>query len=182
MNGDGLREPRMNTRSSLNHSERATREPQATNSRILNFDPLVRECRRESGYVAYRAHEPGKKIDIVNRLIHQGTAAVQRASSFPAAFVVVGLGPPPLASGFSQRKTAESSRHDGGFQCLVRVAETRRKDRAQLYTVTITRVDDLIAAFKRDVERFFDDNMLAGGRRRDCWLHMGTARRGHYDN
>jgi len=41
--------------------------------------------------VGGRAHHPQQQIDVVDRLVHERPAAVERLGPLPAAFVVVGL-------------------------------------------------------------------------------------------
>ena len=58
------------------------------------------------------AHQPGEQVDIVDRLVHEGAAAVEVPGSSPAAGVVVLLGPPPLHVGVAQGEAAEPAACD----------------------------------------------------------------------
>ena len=53
------------------------------------------------------AHQPVEQVDVVDRLVHQGAAAVEVPGPAPAAGVVVLLGPPPLDVGVAQGQAAE---------------------------------------------------------------------------
>src|SRR5215831_3015659 len=107
MHGDGFWQSRVNASCGLNHAQRAGLETQTGNSGVLNLDALVGERGSESRNLPHWAHHPQEQIDIVNRLIHQRSTAVERSCPFPAAFIVVGLRPPPLTRGLAQRQSPE---------------------------------------------------------------------------
>ena len=56
------------------------------------------------------AHQPLEQVDVVDRLVHQGTAAVEVPGPAPAARVVIRLGPPPLDVRVAQGQPAEPAR------------------------------------------------------------------------
>ena len=123
-----------------------------------------------------------KQIDVVNRLVHQGAAAVERLRSLPAALVVIRLRSPPLAGRLAERQAAEAPCVDGGLERRVRVVKPRREDGAELDLVLVARVDDAVAALGGDLQRLLDDDVLAGIRGRDGGLHVIAARRGDDDD
>ena len=102
------------------------------------------------GYLARRAHHPQKEIDVVDGLVHQSPAAVERLGPLPAALVVVRLRPPPLAGRLAEGDAAELAGLDGPLQGDVGVGEARREDGAQLNAVAVARLDDAVAALQGD--------------------------------
>src|SRR5207244_8064310 len=102
------------------------------------------------------------KIHVVDRLIHEGPAAVEGPRPFPAAFVIVGLRAPPFTRGLRQRKSAKATGVHGSLERLVGVAEARRENRAQLDTVPVAGVDDAIASCQGDLERLLNDDVFSG--------------------
>ncbi len=110
-------------------------------------------------------------------LIHHGAAAVKRLRSLPTALVVIGLRSPPFARRFRQREPAELSSIHRGLEGQVGVAETRREDGAELYTVAVASLDNAVAALGRDFQRLLNDHVLSrigGGNGR---FQVGAARR-----
>src|SRR5260370_22782582 len=93
VNGNGFWKAWIDTCGRLNHAQGATRESQTGYRGILDLNTLVRQSRCEGGYVRHRPHHPGKQIDVVNGLIHQRSATVQRLGAFPTAFIIIRLWP-----------------------------------------------------------------------------------------
>ena len=104
-----LEQPRIGTRGGLDHAQRAVPETQRSDGRILDFDPRVGQRGRVRSDRFDVAHQPVKQIDVVNRLIHERTAAVELPRSAPAAGVVVLLGAPPFDVRIAQREPAEAA-------------------------------------------------------------------------
>ena len=130
--------------------------------------------RRDFGH---RAHQPGQQIDAVDRLVHQGAAAVQFPGAAPGAAVVVLLGAVPLDVRVADCQSAEAALVDGLLDQLRRFVKPRGKDRGQHDARLVAGVDDLVAAFERDLQRLLDDHVFARPGRRHGRLQMGTAGR-----
>src|SRR5207244_9602814 len=111
-------------------------------------------------------------IYIVHNLMHERPAAIERARAAPAAAIVILLRAPPLPGRFAEREPAETTRVHRPLEFDVGVAEARRENRAQLNSVALTGLDDPIAALRRDFERLFDDDVLAGIRRGHGGIQM----------
>ena len=130
-----------------------------------------------------RPHHPQQQIDVVDGLVHQGAAAVERLRALPAALVVVRLRPPPFAGRLAQRQPAEAAGLDGlpsapGWR---RRSATGRWCRA-CTPLLVAGLDDAVAALQRDFQRLLDDDVLAGLRRGDGRLQVRAARRGDDDD
>src|SRR5437660_972579 len=107
----------------------------------------------KAGDVRNRTHEPEEQIDIVNGLIHERPSAVERFGTFPAAFVVIRLGPPPFTSRLTERQSTESAGFHSLLQRQVGVTETRWEDRTKLNVIALACFDDFIASFDCYFER-----------------------------
>src|SRR5947209_6897591 len=83
----------------------------ANRARIAS-SALVGERRGQPADVRHGAHHPQQQIDVVNRLVHQRPAAVERLRALPAAFIVVRLRPPPLARRLTEGEPAETALRD----------------------------------------------------------------------
>ena len=57
-------------------------EAQAGDGRVLDLDPLVGQRRGEAADVRDRPHHPQQQIDVVDGLVHQRPAAVERLVPF----------------------------------------------------------------------------------------------------
>src|SRR5713101_3869461 len=96
---------------------------QTGNRGVLDLDTLVRQSASEAGDLAYGPHHPTEQIDIVDGLVHERPAAVQGLGAFPAAFVIIGLRPPPFAGCFAQSQPTESPTVDRFLERLIGVPE-----------------------------------------------------------
>jgi hypothetical protein len=142
----------------------------------------VGQHRGEAGNVRHRPHHPQQQIDIVDGLVHQGAAAVERFGPLPAALVIILLRAPPFTGRFAQRQPSEAPGVHGGLEGAVGVAEARGEDGAELDPVGLTGFDDAIAALRGDLQRLLDHDMLAGFGGGDGGLQVSAARRGHDDD
>ncbi len=177
-----LRESGKDARRRLDHPQRAVLETDRRHPGVFDFDSLVGQRAGEGGHFGDLAHEPLQEIDIVDRLVHVGAAAVEFPCAAPSAVIVIFLRPPPFDVRVSEGELAESPFVDGFFERAIGRAEARRKDRAQLDGVFLARGDQLVAAGQRDFERLFDDDVLSRRRRRDRRLEMRPAGRADIDD
>ena len=115
-------------RGGFNHSHGAVLEADRRDAGILDLDPFVGEGAGETGDFRDVPHEPLQQIDIMNRLIHVSSAAVELPSAAPSAAVVILLCAPPLDVRIPQSEPAESPFVDRRFEHLAGRAEPRRKD------------------------------------------------------
>ena len=115
-------------------------------------------------------------------LVHERAAAVELPGSAPAAGVVVLLGSPPFDVGVAQGQAAESPQLDRLFEPEIGRREPRWENRAQPNARGVTGVDDGVATRQCDLQRFFNDDVLAGPGGLDCRLHVGAAGRADADD
>ncbi len=113
----------------------------------------------------------------MNCLVHQRTAAIQFPGAAPGAAVVIRLRPEPFHLGIADGQLAETAAVDRTFQLQARVVKSAGKDGPQLDARFVAFLDDLVATLERNLQRLFDDHVLAGAGGCKGRLHVGAAGR-----
>ncbi len=129
---DRFRQAGINAGRRLDDAERPAGETQTGHGRVFHLDALVGQRGGEAGDVRDRTHQPEQEIDIVDRLIHQGAAAVERLRALPAALVVVRLAAATICRSSRPASAGRTAAVHGRLERPVGVAEARREDGAEL--------------------------------------------------
>lgn len=108
------------------------------------------------------AGEVEEHVDVVDRLVHEGSAAGELPGAAPDVGVVVGLGAEPLDVGGGEGELAEASGVDGFFGGFDGGVETTGEDAAELDVVGLAGGYDGVGAGGGGLDGLFAEDVLAG--------------------
>jgi len=126
-----------------------------------------------------RPHEPLQRVDRVDALVHQGTAAVKGPCAPPSAVVIVGLLAPPRAIRHAEGHSSETPGVDGFLEQLGGLLMAHIEDAADGRPGLVVGLQNPVDLVQRDLDRLFDHAVLAVPRGRDGHLAVQPARRRH---
>ena len=135
--------------------------------------------RREAGHG--RAGDPLKRVDAVDRLVHQRPTTVEGLGALPAAGAVVGVVPPPGHIARGDRQLAEPTRRGRRLHRGDHGVESLRKDRPQRHAPAVGRGDHPVDPLEGDLERLLADHRHAAADRGQGRVEMGARGRGDGD-
>jgi len=110
--------------------------------------------------------EPGRRVDAVDALVHEGAAAVELPGAAPAALVVVLLGAIPLDGHVAEDDAAEAPAVEGVLEQAARLLKAAREDGAERHAGLAASAHDGINAVERDLDGLLNHDVAArlGGR------------------
>jgi hypothetical protein len=164
---DAPRAPRIGGRRRLDRAEAAAHELEVRDDGVLHLDAAVEAVGRAGVDALDVAGQPEEHVDVVDRLVDEGPAAVERPGAAPCRAVVVLGRPPPLHGHAPQHQVTESSAsHRGPHRRRMRL-ESSLVDDAEGDPGALAGVDHLVGAPQAHLDRLLDEHVLAPLGRRD---------------